>query len=216
MRRPGFLGGASYWFGSLGDNCMVCNGNVCKNVCSTAKQKAIIKKRNKKIRSVASKTKMRQVTPSTNKAAFAMRKGEGQQARLRRLSAAGLYTSGGKMSIDYGNLVHFGTTDRLRIKKIKQERAAWQRKENLKRYGTTNIHAITGMVAEDKAATEAMWLRLFGTKDPDKVYAIPDAKRKSMCDADAECLRLMNKAQGKKKALSGFSGFLGNLISSLR
>lgn len=207
MRRPGFLGSASYWFGSLGDDCWVCKGNRCKNVCTKAQQVKKIKKKHAKVRAVAAKTSKFEVTPALNQAQFALRKGEGQRARLRRLRAMKLYVSGAKMSIDYSNLVHFGTTDKLRIRKIKAERAAQQRKKNIERYGTSDIRAITALVAEDQAARDAMWLRVYGSKDPDKVYAIADAKRKSMCDADAECVRIREKAQGKKKpVLSGLGG----------
>ena len=210
MRRPGFLGTTDYWFSShtLGDECWVCEGNRCKNVCSKAKQKTKIKQRHKKIREVARTTKRKEITPSTREADFALIPGEGTKTRLARLQAKGLYVPGAHMSIEYGNLIHYGTTDRHKIARIKQTLAAAQTQRNIERYGTSDIKKITQIVAKETAERDAMWQRIYGTKDPDKIYAIPDAKRKRMCDADSECTQIRDRAQGKTLA-GAFAGLAG-------
>ena len=79
---------------------------------------------------------------------FQIVEGESKQARLHRLREKGLYTSGQAMDIDYSNLVHYGTTDRNKIAAIRQAQVEWQRQENLKRYGTSDIKQIMKIVSK--------------------------------------------------------------------
>lgn len=78
---------------------------------------------------------------------FLMVPGESKRDRLNRLRSLNLYSPGQAMDIDYSNLVHYGTTDRAKIAEIRRSQEAWQRQENLKRYGTTDIRQI---IAERK------------------------------------------------------------------
>lgn len=116
MRRPGFLAGTDYWFGDVP-----------------------AKRRWKKGDAVRS-------SKGVDHSQFQMIPGEGKRDRLRRLQAAGLYTSGQAMDIDYSNLVHYGTTDKGKIAAVKRAQAEWQRQENLKRYGTTDMKKIMKMI----------------------------------------------------------------------
>jgi len=200
MRRPGFLGETNYWFGNatqptyprrrLGDSCWVCQGNSCKNVCSKAKQMSVAKKKHAKMRAVAAKQPKRTVKPALDEAKFKIIPGEGQNLRLARLKKMGLYTPGGFMSKDYANLVHFGTRDAAKIRQIKAGRSRITAAKNLKRYGTTNIKEIAAIVETKSQAEKAMWLRVYGTDQADKIFALADKRRKALCDADAECVRI--------------------------
>lgn len=117
MRRPGFLAGMNYWFGDLAE-------------VSTKRWKAGSAVRSSK---------------GADHARFQLITGEGKRDRIRRLQAEGLYTPGQAMDIDYSNLVHYGTTDRGKIAGIRRAQQDWQRQENMKRYGTTDIKQITKM-----------------------------------------------------------------------
>ena len=153
MRRPGCLGGTSYWFGvaaaptfprsRFGANpCVVCKDGRCKNICTKEQQMKRIRQKQKKIRAKAAKTEKFVVTKNTNKKAFALRPGEHQTDRLQRLEKEGLYVSGALMSLDYANLVRFGTTDKMKVAEIKRERRAIQRAKNIERYGTADTKKI--------------------------------------------------------------------------
>jgi len=226
MRRPGFLGETYFWFGNttypayprhrFGDfaanPCVVCEGKVCKNICTKAEQKSKIKARHAKIRKKAAKTKMFTMAKGApTSPEFRMRKGESRSQRLRRLERAKLYVSGAKMSIDYGNLVNWGTTDKLKIRQMKRTQRSKIDKQNLKKYGTSDVKRIVAIEKERTAQRNAMWLRVYGTKDSDAVYAIPQAKRKALCDADAECVKIRNRAQGKGKAKRKAKSLAGTL-----
>jgi len=198
MRRPGFLGETTYWFGTtsrFGNDCWVCEGKKCKNVCSTAMQKKKLKERFAKESKVAAKSGIRKITSNTQITKFALKAGESQKARFKRLQAIGLYIPGGKMTINYGNLVNFGTTNKAIIAKIKRQKAEWQRQQNIKRYGTTDMKKILWIVKRNKQIRDAMWLKVYGTKNADKIYAMNATRRKQLCDANAECVRIRKKAQ---------------------
>jgi len=130
MRRPGFLNGTTYWFG---DACWICeNGGRCKNICTTKVQKKKLKKRFKAQRVIAKKTRIKRVLPRVDVTRFYLEEGESQFDRLKRLKSEGLYTPGSRMSLDYSNLVHFGTSNRARVVEIKIQREIRAR-EHLKR-----------------------------------------------------------------------------------
>lgn len=117
MRRPGFLAGMNYWFGDLSEMPA------------------------QRWRAGGAMRSSRGV----DQARFQMISGEGKRDRLRRLQAEGLYTQGQAMDIDYSNLVHYGTIDRGKIAGIRRAQQEWQRQENMKRYGTTDIKQIMKM-----------------------------------------------------------------------
>jgi len=118
MRRPGFLAGMDYWFGSLSD-------------LPTPKR----------WRAGGTMRKAK----GADHARFRMIAEEGKRDRLRRLQMEGLYTPGQGMDIDYSNLVHYGTIDRSKIAGVRRAQQEWQRQENIKRYGTTDIKQIMKM-----------------------------------------------------------------------
>jgi hypothetical protein len=225
MRRPGFLGETHFWFGNarypayprkfggfngFGANpCVVCEGKVCRNICTKAEQMKKIKTKHAKVRARAARTKMFTLTKGAPfSPEFAMRKGESRSQRLKRLERAKLYVSGAKMSVDYGNLVNWGTTDKLKIQRMKREQKRKVDKKNVERYGTSDMRAIVALEEERTKQRDAMWLRIYGTKDSDKVYAIPQRKRKALCDADAECVEIRERAQGKKKKVKSLLGWI--------
>ena len=210
MRRPGFLGTTDYWFGNatapsrpirrFGDNCWVCNGNACKNVCTKAEQLNKAKQRHSKMKAIAAKQPKRTIKRGLDEAKFKMIKGESHNARLTRLQRMGLYTPGGFMSKDYSNLVNCGTRDPGKIRQIRSVRAKSTAAANLRRYGTTDIKKITAIVAAKQKARDEMWRRVYGTDNADKIFAMSDSRRKALCDADAECARI-RKAEASFKGL---------------
>jgi len=129
MRRPGFLGETNYWFGnavtptfprkSFGDDCWVCNGKRCKNICPKAVQISKAKKRHAKMHAIAKKQPKRTVKPELDEAKFKLILKEPHNKRLKRLQKMGLYTPGGFMSPGYSNLVNFGTRDAAKIRQIR-------------------------------------------------------------------------------------------------
>lgn len=125
MRRPGYLGNVGYWFG---DDCWVCAGGKCKNTCSTATQKKKLRKRFKAQRKVAEATAVKRAHKKLDHKLFALRKGESNYDRLKRLKAARLYVPGARMSLNYSNLVHYGTVDKLKVRDIKRLREEKARK----------------------------------------------------------------------------------------
>ena len=125
MRRPGYLGNVGYWFG---DDCWVCTGGSCKNTCSTAIQKKKLRSRFKTQRKVAEATAVKRTHKKLDHKLFALREGESKHDRLKRLGKARLYVPGARMSLNYSNLVHYGTTDKLKVREIKRIHAEKARK----------------------------------------------------------------------------------------
>jgi hypothetical protein len=132
MRRPGYLGNVGYWFG---DDCWVCDGGRCKNTCPAAKQKKKLKTRFKKQRKIAEQTAVIRTHKGLDHRRFALRRGESNYNRLKRLEAARLYIPGARMGLDYGNLVRYGTIDKQEVAKIKRIRRKKAR-EHLERVST--------------------------------------------------------------------------------
>lgn len=212
MRRPGFLGETSYWFGSAtfptyprrnfgnqpGNSCWVCEGKRCKNVCTKDVQIRKAKSRHKKMHAKAAKEQKRIVKPTIDESKFTLIPNEPHNARLRRLAKLGLYTPGGFMSPGYSNLVNFGTRDAAKIRQIKSVRFRKTAAANLRRYGTTNIREIAKIVEVKKAVKDAMWRAVYGTEDADKIFAMEDKRRKALCKANAECVRIRKEEKSFK------------------
>jgi hypothetical protein len=173
----------------------VCKDGKCTNICTKEQQLKKIKSKHKKLRAKAAKTARFEVTDSTDVEKFAMKPGESRNARLARLEKEGIYVSGAVMSIDYGNLVNFGTMDRMKVAEIKRARRAKQSQINVQRYGTRDIKKIVEIEKTRKGGKEEMWKRMYGTKDPDKIHRLPASVRKRKCDADPECVRRRKMAQ---------------------
>jgi len=225
MRRPGFLGETSYWFGNVVSptyfrhrffgqtSCIICKDGMCTNICSKDEQLKRIRKEHKKLRVRAKKTKMFTVTEATKIRNFAMRKGETKGHRLSRLDKAGFYVPGAKMSIDYANLVNFGTIDRMKIAEFKRKKRVWMNKENIRRYGTANISKIVEIEKKRKKQKEAMWKRIYGTKDPYEIFDISKKKREKICKADKECMSIRDEedklALKPAPTFKGFGSILG-------
>ena len=182
---------------------------------STEQQKAAIRKRHAHYKEKNRKIGPRALTAKTDTSSFKVVPGEDINARLSRLEAAGVYTPGSIMSSSYANMVNYGTTDRNAIAQINRQRQEWQDQQNLKRYGTTDIKKITAIVASKRGGREAMWQRVYGTSNPDAVYSMDAARRKALCQADAECRSMETSLFNGYNGFANFGAF-NNLIRAGR
>ena len=188
-------------------------GEAYTQTVSTEQQKAAIRKRHAHYKEKNRKIGPRALTSKTNIPAFKVIPGEDINTRLARLEAAGAYTPGSIMSGDYANMVNYGTTDRNAIAQINRQRQEWQDQQNLKRHGTTDIKKITAIVASKRGGREAMWQRVYGTSSADAVYAMAAARRKALCQADAECRSMETSLFNGFKGFANF-GVFNNILRS--